>query len=263
MALGADLILVAGGDGTINETVNGMVHSDVPLAVLPGGTANVYATEVGIGNRIDNAAEQVGNWTAERVSVGLHVTGSPRHFLLMCGAGLDAQIVYHLSASLKNSLGKIAYWITGFGQLGKRLPEFDVEADGRRYRASFALVSRVRNYGGDLEIAGSVSLLADHFELVLFSGESSLRYLRYMLGVVRRKLHATPGVTVIGASHVRLTAPEDDRIHTQIDGEYGGPLPVTLEIVPAALTLLLPPQFVASRRILAVRDREWITSPTR
>lgn len=243
-----------------------MVHSSVPLAVLPGGTANVFATEVGIGSEISHAAEQVANWTAERVSLGLmsrsHRKATPRHFLLMCGAGLDAQIVYHLSAGLKDSLGKIAYWVSGFGQLGKRLPEFTIDADGRQYRASFALISRVRNYGGDLEIASSVSLLEEHFELVLFSGESSFRYLRYMLGVVRRKLDSTPGVTVTQARSVKLSAPEDGRIHTQIDGEYIGPLPVTLDIVPASLTLLLPPQFVTSRRILAVRDREWTTSPT-
>lgn len=268
VAAGADLILVAGGDGTINEAVNGMVHSSVPLGVLPGGTANVLASEVGIAKGIVHAAEQVADWTPERLCLGLHRGGAkPRHFLLMCGAGLDAHIVYQLSSGLKNWLGKPAYWIAGFSQLGKRLPEFDVEADVRMFRASFALASRVCNYGGDLEIATSVSLLEDRFELVLFSGESSFRYLRYMAGVVRRRLDRTPGVTIVQASRIRLSAPEDRRIYTQVDGEYTGPLPATLELVPASLTLLLPPRYVQSRRILAARDPvgdpEWITSPTR
>ena len=262
---GADLILVAGGDGTINEVVNGMVRSEVPLGLLPGGTANVLSMEMGIGREIPRAAEEMQTWTPERVALGVrHSVGSePRHFLLMCGAGLDAQIVYQLSASMKNVLGKMSYWAGGFSQLGKRLPEFLVTADGYEHRASFALVSRVRNYGGDLEIAQSVSLLENHFELVLFSGQSSFRYLRYMLGVMRGRLADTPGVTILQATKVALSAPEDHRIYTQVDGEYAGRLPASLEIVPSSLTLLMPPKFLASRRRADVADQAWTTSPTR
>jgi diacylglycerol kinase (ATP) len=265
---GADLILVAGGDGTVNEVVNGMLHSEVPLGVLPGGTANVFAMEMGIGKKIVPAAQDVGMWIPERIALGLHSgnnghSGTPRHFLLMCGAGLDAQIVYSLSASWKSALGKLSYWAGGFSHVGKRLPEFDVEADGVRYRASFALVSRVRNYGGDLEIAQSVSLLENHFEVVLFSGQSSFRYLRYMLGVVRGRIANTPGITILQTTRLALSAPEDSRIYTHVDGEYAGPLPLTLEIVPSSLTLLMPPQFLASRRSLSVTDQAWTTLPTR
>jgi diacylglycerol kinase (ATP) len=220
--------------------------------------------EMGIGKKILPAAGDVGTWIPERVALGIHShNGESRHFLLMCGAGLDAQIVYSLSASWKSALGKLSYWVGGFAQVGKRLPEFDVEADGTLYRASFALVSRVRNYGGDLEIAPSVSLLENHFEIVLFSGESSFRYLRYMLGVVRGRVAHTPGITVLQAKRITLAAPEDSRIYTQIDGEYAGPLPATLEIVPSSLTLLMPPQFLASRRRLGVTDQAWTTLPTR
>jgi diacylglycerol kinase (ATP) len=261
---GADLILVAGGDGTVNEVLNGMIYSEVPLGVLPGGTANVFAMEMGIGKKMVTAAANVATWVPERVALGLHSSnGESRHFLLMCGAGLDAQIVYSLSASWKSALGKLSYWVGGFSRVGKRLPEFDVEADGTLYRASFALVSRVRNYGGDLEIAPSVSLLENHFEIVLFSGESSFRYILYMLGVVRGHVANTRGITILQATRLTLTAPEDRRIYTQIDGEYAGPLPATLEIVPNSLTLLMPPQFLTSRRSLGVTDQAWTISPTR
>lgn len=234
------------------------------MGVLPGGTANVFAMEMGIGKKIVPAAKDVENWIPARVALGLHSrNGDSRHFLLMCGAGLDAQIVYSISASWKNALGKLSYWIGGFSQVGKRLPEFDVEVDGSAYRASFALVSRVRNYGGDLEIAPSVSLLENNFEIVLFSGENSLRYLIYMLGVVRGRVANTRGITVLQASRIKLAAPEDSRIYTQLDGEYAGPLPATLDIVPSSLTLLMPPRFIASRRSLGVTDQAWTTLPTR
>lgn len=261
---GADLILVAGGDGTINEVINGMAGSAIPVGLLPCGTANVLSMELGIGNNVLRAARDVAHWTPERVALGLRSSpgSEPRYFLLMCGAGLDAHIVYNISASMKNSLGKLSYWVGGFSQLGRRLPDFQIAADGREYRASFALVSRVRNYGGDLEIAPSVSLLEDHFELVLFTGQSSFRYLQYMLGVVRGRLHRTEGVIITQARRASLSAPADRRIYTQVDGEYAGPLPVTLEVVPGSLTLLMPPQFVASRRKARAAEEAWTTSPT-
>lgn len=255
---GADLVAVAGGDGTINEVMNGMVYSHVPLAILPGGTANVFAMETGIGSNMLKAARRLGEWVPERVSVGVHSDGAeqpPRCFLLMCGAGLDAHIVYNINASLKAALGKVSYWIGGFSQLGRRFPEFDVQVDGRTYQASFALASRVRNYGGDLEIARTVTLLEDDFELVLFSGANSFHYLRYMLAVVTRGLKEVPGVTILRTREARFSGPEDGRIYSQIDGEYAGRLPVTLRIIPRCVTLLLPQKYRSKRP-------EWTTSHT-
>ncbi len=261
---GADLILVAGGDGTINEVVNGMVHSDVPLGILPAGTANVLACELNIGSTLERAAQSIDSCVQERVAVGRLSRGSDdngRHFLSMAGAGLDADIVYRLNIKLKNALGKVAYWLGGFGNVGRRLPEFTVQAEGREFRVSFALASRVRNYGGDLELAPTVSLLDDQFELVLFEGANSFLYLRYILGVVIRKHQGMRGVTILRTRKVSFSTPQDSRIHLQVDGEYAGLLPATVEIVPNALTLLVPPAFRV-RRPASVEDPAWITSPT-
>jgi len=246
---GSSLILVAGGDGTINETVNGMVHSEVPLGILPGGTANVLATELGISRGLERAAGQVRDWVPERVSLGLFrssTASEPRHFLLMAGVGLDAHIVYHLSASLKAAVGRVAYWVGGFSQLGRRFPEFDVTVEGRTHRVSFALVSRVRNYGGDLTIAPTISLLDPDFELVLFEGANSFRYLKYMFGVVTRRLEGMSGITILRTRELSLRCPEDSRIYIQLDGEYAGRLPADIEMVPDALTLLVPPAWKTS-----------------
>ena len=262
---GADLVLVAGGDGTINEAVNGLVNSHVPLGILPAGTANVLAMELAIGKRLERVARALPQCVPERVAVGRltnRLTPRGRYFLLMAGIGLDAHIVYGLSASLKASLGKAAYWAGGFSQLGRRFPEFTIETDGSRHRASFALVARVRNYGGDLEIAPRISMLEDEFELVLFTGQSSFVYLKYMLGVVTRRLEGMRGVTILRTRRVSCTAPDDSRIHAQVDGEYAGRLPLEIEIQPDALTLLVPPGF-RERRPARVADPAWTTSPTR
>jgi diacylglycerol kinase (ATP) len=262
---GADLILAAGGDGTINEVVNGMAHSNVPLGILPAGTANVLANELGIGSTMERAAKSLDQCVPERVALGLLSTAAgnpPRHFLLMAGAGLDALIVHDINSKLKDALGKVAYYVAGFSKVGSRMAEFTVEADGREFLVSFALASRVRNYGGDLEIAPTISLLDDEFELVLFEGASSFTFLKYMLGVVVRRHQKMRGVTILRTRKALFSGGTDSEIHLQVDGEYAGLAPGSVEIVPNALTLLVPSKFRA-RRPASVDDTAWTTSPTR
>jgi diacylglycerol kinase family enzyme len=241
---GADLVIAAGGDGTINEVANGLIGTEVPMAVLPGGTANVLAVEMEIGTKIVKAAERLSQWIPERISAGLLTNAvEERYFLLMAGAGLDAMIVYNIDAQLKARMGKVAYWVGGFGQIGRRLPEFDVRVNGHPTRCSFALASRVRNYGGDLRIARGASLFSDQFELVLFQGAHTLPYVKYLLGVLTNRLAKMNGVTVVRTDALHLDAPSDRGIYIQIDGEYAGRLPASLRIVPRCLTLLVPPSF--------------------
>jgi YegS/Rv2252/BmrU family lipid kinase len=270
---GADLILVAGGDGTINEAVNGMANSDVPLGILPAGTANVLGNELGIGGTMERAAAVLHQAVKERVALGLmsRVTAdeaedTQRYFLLMAGAGLDADIVFHLNPRMKEAVGKAAYWIGGFSKIGRSIPEFTVQAEGREYRASFALLSRVRNYGGDLEIAPTISLLDDEFEMVLFEGESSLGFLKYMLGVALHQHRSMRGVTILRTRRAAFLAPQGADIHLQVDGEYAGVAPARVEIVPHALTLLVPPDFRKRRPAsvpATVEASAWTTSHTR
>lgn len=262
---GADLILAAGGDGTINEIVNGMAGSNVPLGILPAGTANVLANELGIATTMERAAKSLLQCVPERVSLGLLSTAlgdAPRYFLLMAGAGLDAEIVYHLNGGLKDALGKVAYWVAGLSRFGRRLPEFTVETETGAYRASFALVSRVRNYGGDLEIAPSISLLDDEFEVVLFEGSSTLPYMKYFLGVLARRIQGMRGVSIFRTRKLLFTGAEQGKVYVQVDGESAGVIPASVELASGALTLLVPPGFRA-RRPARVEDAAWTTSPTR
>lgn len=256
IANGADLIVVAGGDGTINEATEGVAGTDVPLAILPAGTANVLASEMRVSTHLGKEAEALLSYPAERISTGrIHSRDEdPRSFLLMAGAGLDAHIVYSLNYSLKRRLGKVAYWLAGFSQVGRTFPEFSVrvvdrengaqENGAREYQASFALISKVRNYGGDLEIAREVSLLDDEFEVVLFRGKESWRYVKYLAGVAMQRLKGMKGVTVLRTREVEMSQAGDDRVFLQVDGEFAGHLPARVEIVPSSLNLLIPPRYV-------------------
>ena len=247
---GCDLILAAGGDGTINEVANGMIHSGVPLGIIPCGTANVLARETRIPIDMLLAAQAIRQMVPTRVAIGMLRLGGfeQRSFVCMAGAGLDADIVCHVNLDLKAALGKLAYYIGGFAQALRPLSEFEVTVDGVPYPASFALVSRVRNYGGDLEIARGASLLRNEFQIVLFRGTHSLRYLPYLAAVSLRFAERINGCTFVFGRHVTCRAFNGEEIFAQVDGELAGKLPISAEIVPDALTLLLPASFVAKEK---------------
>jgi diacylglycerol kinase family enzyme len=165
----------------------------------------------------------------------------------MAGAGFDAQIVYDLASGLKEKLGKAAYWVAGFAQALKRFPEFEIEIDGTaRGTGSFALASRVRNYGGDFEIARHASLAADCFEVVLFRGRHALPYFKYLCGMAAGRLEGMSGVSFQMGNDVRVSDPAGRPIHIQVDGEYAGRLPASIVIVPDALTLLVPADYAST-----------------
>ena len=251
--MGCDLVLAAGGDGTINEAVNGIAGTHTVFGVLPSGTANVLANEIGLANRPDRAAAQLLDATPVRIALGVvrREGHSPRHFVLMTGIGLDARIVYELDLDLKQKLGKLAYWHGGFRQVGRPVPRFHVEVNGAAHEASFALVTRVGNYGGDFEIARRVRLTDNDFEVVVFRESEWHDYLRFFAAVVMNRLASARGVTLERAREVsvRLNPQEaavSSRVYMQIDGEIMGIVPATIGIVPDALTLLIPRRYLDS-----------------
>jgi diacylglycerol kinase (ATP) len=239
---GADLIVSAGGDGTLNEVVGGMLDSAVPLAVLPAGTANVLANEVGLGSGMEQAARRIPECMARRVPLGRleFADGLSQYFLLMAGAGLDAKIVFDLDQGLKARIGKAAYWICGFAQFGRTLEQFRVVADGKAHDCSFALISKVRNYGGDMQIASEVSLLDEQFEVVLFHGSNSYRYFLYLAAVAAKQHRRVRGVEVYRASELQLLPRDGGLVHLQVDGEYAGLLPANVKMSRDSVTVLIP-----------------------
>jgi diacylglycerol kinase family enzyme len=106
----------------------------------------------------------------------------------------------------------------------------------------------VRNYGGDLEIARGASLLRNQFEVVLFRGKQSFQYLPYLVGVAAGFVERMSGCTIVRGRVVSCQSADKSDIYVQVDGELIGHLPVTAEIVPDSLTLLLPPEFLAKEQ---------------
>jgi diacylglycerol kinase (ATP) len=123
------------------------------------------------------------------------------------------------------------------------LPEFEVVVDGKSHAASFALISRVRNYGGDLEIATGASLLRDDFQVVLFRGNLAVRYVPYLVAVALKQVHRMSGCSIMHAKSVSCRVSPGHSVFVQVDGELAGNLPISAEAVPNALTLLVSPKY--------------------
>ena len=221
--------------------IGGLLGSDVHLGVLPGGTANVLAMELGLGSSLERAIDRLSRCIPRRISLGkICQTGHPaRHFLMMAGAGFDAQVVLDLSPGLKSRTGKLAYWVAGFAQIVKRVGQLETRINGETYPCGFALIARVRNYGGDLELARGASLLSDEFETVMFEGSNPLRYAFYMMAVGVKQVQRMPGVHTVRSTRIELLGDAP----VQVDGEYVGRSPATIELVRDALTILVPESY--------------------
>jgi diacylglycerol kinase (ATP) len=232
----ADLVIVHGGDGTINETMQALVGTQTPLAVWPGGTSNVLARELGLPAGFDLLADVIGAGRTRRVSVG---RAGERYFLLMAGVGLDADVVRAVHPGLKRLTGEGAYWMAGLRQLADWHPvHFLVETDGGQHSATFAVVANAPSYGGGLRFAPEASMDDDLLDVCLFDSTQRHRFARYLAAAFSGSHLGMPGVTYLKTR--RVVAHGDASRFVQVDGELHGPLPVSFECVPAALSLVVP-----------------------
>jgi diacylglycerol kinase family enzyme len=123
------------------------------------------------------------------------------------------------------------------------MPRFRISVDGVERVASFALLSKVRNYGGDFEIAKSVRLTDPDFEIVIQQRHRGIDFVMFLMAVITNRLGKAAGVTVLRASRAELSSVSGEKVDAQADGEAVGSLPATISIVPDAVTLLLPKRY--------------------
>ncbi len=239
------LVIVCGGDGTVNEAVNGLAGSQVPLAVLPAGTANVLAKELGIPWDIPAATRWMAHGTLRRIALGV-ATPLPgretrRYFLCIAGAGSDGVLVYSLDPALKLRAGILAYWLEGLRQVFcYDFPTFRVTAAGRALEATLVVVGRTKHYGGPFRITTEADLFENKFELAAYSARSALRYLSYLPVLWLGRLRRMRDVHFWKATSLCCEPLDDRKIYAQVDGEPAGRLPMEFSILPDALTLVVP-----------------------
>ncbi|MEK6322896.1 MAG: diacylglycerol kinase family protein [Acidobacteriota bacterium] len=302
VAAGADIVISYGGDGTLNEVIQGMIGSRTALAVWPGGTSNVVARDLAVPFDIVGLADMIASGKTRRIALGLAkggsgfgvqgsgfgvqrslnetVSASPepgtrnpepgtlnpepktsnpepgttnsepnirnpepgtdgRYFVMMAGIGLDASIARGVNKTLKRRMGEFAYWLSGIRHLFMwRGEPFKIEVDGRDYESAFALIGNGKGYGGGMMITPGAKLEEPWFEVyVLPPLSNKFSYLRALGGCMRGKPEVCGGLLVRG-KHIKANSAHEPWV--EADGEIIGPLPMTFDIVPDALSVIVP-----------------------
>jgi diacylglycerol kinase family enzyme len=243
------VIAVAGGDGTINEVVNGLAcraDGGPALAIVPLGTANVLAHELGLRATAAIVAQTMIAGRELLVRPG-EATGSglPRHFSLMAGAGFDAKVVAGVSAPLKRRLGKAAYvWRSMVEARRYRPVRYTVEVDGACYEAASVIVTRSRLYAGPYVLAPTAALGEPLLHICLFERWGRMQTLRFGLALLLGRLPRTGGYRVVKGRDVKvsvLSDAGDTRLQpVQIDGDNALTLPISIGLSTGSVRMLQP-----------------------
>lgn len=267
-ASGYDTVVACGGDGTIHDVLQGLAGSPTALGVLPMGTANALAHDLGLPLHPVAAAKVLLNAEAKRIALGCVTFDAlaggriKRYFTVAVGVGVDAHLFYKLNSATKQKLGMAAYYAKAW-QLWftHRMQPFAVSTDALNGSAGVLatemLAVRIRNFGGMLrELAPGASLDRDDLRLLVCRTSSRLSYLSYVTGIFFGSHWQVPGVDLVHAPMVRcdyVTGPLEElsgdgpkhapqKVYVEADGELLGTLPAEITMVPDALTVLVPPK---------------------
>ncbi|MGD9535578.1 MAG: diacylglycerol kinase family protein [Alphaproteobacteria bacterium] len=233
-----DVIAVAGGDGTLNEVVNGLGPEAPPLAVIPLGTVNLFAREIGLARETDAIVETILNGAPHTIRLGA-VNG--RRFLMVAGIGFDAHVVRGVGPRIKRALGVVAYALRFLLELFRfRFPRYAVEADGVRFSVASAVISKGRYYAGPFVLAPRAGLAKPAFDLCLFRAGGVVAALSYALALGLGRLARHPSVSQLDAKEVRIDGPAGEPIQLDGDTPPGLTLPARVTLAVQPLEVLMP-----------------------
>jgi YegS/Rv2252/BmrU family lipid kinase len=231
-----DVVVANGGDGTINEVVNGLAGSDTALAVLPGGTANVWAKEIRVSKNAAKAMRIVLSGRRERIDLGV---ANGRRFLLMAGVGLDAAIIPRVNPWLKRRAGALAYILAGAVTAIQTRPwdaEMNLDGAPANTQLYWLVAGNTRNYGGLVHITRCARARDGRLDGVLMR-RGGMHLIPDGVRLLFGRHEKSPNISYRVAREISI---ETSGIPFQLDGDRCGETPVRLSVEPAALTVIVP-----------------------
>ena len=234
---GATRIAACGGDGTLNEVINGVGDAGVAVGVLPAGTGNVWAKEVGIPRDIGKAARLLVEGSVRRVDLG---EANGRRFILMCGLGLDGVVTGMVKERMKRWLGSTSYIVVGLNELRRFKPLTSVfELDGEPLECTYylALIANSRSYGGVIDIARRAFVDDGLLDVCIYGGGSLARLARHSLRIALGTQFRAKDILYRRVRTVRLDSPG---VRLQLDGDFMGESPVEIKACPRAIRMVVP-----------------------
>jgi diacylglycerol kinase (ATP) len=234
-----DVVVAAGGDGTIRAAAAGINGTDVPLAIIPCGTANVLAQEIGLKATPELVCQMLRSGPQRTIACA---RANDEPFLLMAGAGFDARVVGGLNHALKARIGKAAYTGPVLGALLRPLDTLSITIDNRSFEASWVVIANARHYAGRFVLAPRTGIHQRGLEAVLFTARNRAVLLGQLLSLLRGRLDARAGrhgdVAMYPCSHVKISAPGP--VPVQIDGDPFGVTPLDAQAGTDAIHLIVP-----------------------
>jgi YegS/Rv2252/BmrU family lipid kinase len=244
---GFQKIIAAGGDGTANEVVNGI--GDVPggldgtdFGVLPLGTVNVFARELGVPRHVDGAIKVLTEGKTRTIDLGrveYTATGSPRQrfFIQLAGAGLDSRAIALVDWELKKKLGPLAYVLAGCKAMSETQPMIMTHGD-KEIAGQMVLIGNGRFYGGSFAVFPAASLQDGLLDICVLPKVSWAKLVTSLPGLLTGRLYQLCSALHFSLRSVTLTS--TSRVILQLDGENACELPATLSILPKALRVIVP-----------------------
>jgi YegS/Rv2252/BmrU family lipid kinase len=239
VAEGVDLVMAQGGDGTVMACVTGLAETEVPLGVLPGGTGNLLATNFDIPSDLEGAVEVA--LEGDRVRLDVAAMGDDR-FVVMGGIGFDAAMLRDADPRLKERLGAVAYVLSGFKHLRRRVTRFRLRLDDRRIDriGQGVLIGNLGRLQGGLPVMPDARPDDGLLDVAVLQTRTVLDWLVLAAGVLLRRRRKDPQLETFQARRVEVHC--DTPLPVERDGD---PLDtprdhLVVEVVPAALTLCVP-----------------------
>ena len=231
-----DAVVAAGGDGTVHDVASGLLGTPVPLGIIPMGTANVFAREVGLPTSPDRIAGTLMNGKVSTIPVG-EINGQP--VLFVVGIGFDAEAVRQFETAGTRKHGQAGFVMPVLhALLSERSRSLKVTTDHGTGEAQWVIVTRARRYAGGFLLSKDAGVTRPIFQVLRFRGRGPLVRLRQLAALASGLIGFDPGVSVEIAAWMRVEGDPD--IPIQVDGEMLGALPVEVRIHPQPLQLILP-----------------------
>ena len=236
---GFDLVCAIGGDGTVNETINGLAGTEVPLAIVPTGTVNVLAMELGIPLEPPDAVKLLEVGTMSWIDLGL---AGDRYFGLMAGVGMDAAVVASLSPVMKKAFKEAAFAVQGLANyLTKDEPLIRVTSAERTVEGYFAVFGNSSNYGGGFGITPLADMRDGLLDVCVLKDKSFLSTVWYWTAALINAHITHPKVEYFRTKKAEVVTVEPGKeVLVQTDGEVAGKLPLTCRVVPRSLRVVVP-----------------------
>lgn len=239
VAEGFDVVCALGGDGTVNETLNGLAGTQIPLAIIPTGTVNVLAMELGIPLDPPDAVRLLETGEITSIDLGL---ANERYFGLMAGVGMDAAVVASLNPAMKRALKEAAFAVQGLARyLLTDEPLIRVETRERTVEGYFAVFGNSSNYGGGFGITPLADMRDGLLDVCVLKDKSFLSTVTYWTAALLNAHVKHPKVEYFRTEEAHVTCVDESaEVLVQVDGEVATRLPLTCRIVPRALLVVAP-----------------------